>query len=388
MKKFLFIFLAVAFSSTVRSQTCNCDPKGKTVSSDHHFSFRRYTQADTIYILVSGQSNSNGYNAGNYDNSPNPLVEGWNGTAWVMLQRGVQPMGRCNPTSINSFGCGGRATEDSATSAGFYFAKRLQERTGKRIRVIFTGYGGMGIDNWIPEASANFTTIKNYMAAIGNPHIDYFIWDQGEADAGAIDTAYKRRLDTVVAQLDRQPFFGNDVPIFIVTVRDSAVTRNMYNIQLMICNGQYDQRYTLIDAGVEPSYTPSPLHYTAEGQYNIANKIIQKIYNNQSAINRFQKIKVILNGVTTTVKCGHQFSITGNSPIRINGGYKCVGTCVAKFTAVLKNAVTNVVIQNYPAFTFPWNYSFATAGSYKLEITPICGTTGCTPCVFYFTVAY
>lgn len=101
--------------------------------------------------------------------------------------------------------------------------------------------------------------------------------------------------------------------------------------------------------------------------------------------NGFNPFTVTLNGVATTVKCGHQFSLNCNVPITINGGYKCVGTCEVKFTAVLKNSA-GVVIQNYPAFTFPWSYSFAAAGSYSLEITPICGTTKCPPCRFFFTV--
>jgi hypothetical protein len=101
--------------------------------------------------------------------------------------------------------------------------------------------------------------------------------------------------------------------------------------------------------------------------------------------NGFNPFVVTLNGVTTTVRCGHQFSLACNTPIKINSGYKCVGTCVAKFTAVLKNSA-GVVIQNYPAFTFPWNYSFTAAGNYSLEITPICGNTKCPPCRFFFTV--
>jgi len=102
--------------------------------------------------------------------------------------------------------------------------------------------------------------------------------------------------------------------------------------------------------------------------------------------NGFNPFVVTLKGVTTTVRCGHQFSQTCNDTIKINGGYKCVGNCAVKFTAVLKNSA-GIVIQNYPAFTFPWNYSFPTAGNYSLEITPICGTTKCPPCRFFFTVS-
>ena len=101
--------------------------------------------------------------------------------------------------------------------------------------------------------------------------------------------------------------------------------------------------------------------------------------------NGFNPFVVTLRGVTTTVKCGHQFSLTCHDSILIKGGYKCVGDCAVKFVAVLKNSA-GVVIQNYSPFNFPWSYNFLAAGNYSLEITPICGTTKCPPCRFFFTV--
>ena len=87
-----------------------------------------------------------------------------------------------------------------------------------------------------------------------------------------------------------------------------------------------------------------------------------------------------------TVNCGHQFGVPKDKPFKLVGTYTCKGNCVAKYSAVLKNNVTGALIQNYPVFTFPWTYTFAVAGNYKLEITPMCGDKKCQPCVFYFTV--
>ncbi|MEQ1676876.1 MAG: hypothetical protein ABL876_09255 [Chitinophagaceae bacterium] len=87
-----------------------------------------------------------------------------------------------------------------------------------------------------------------------------------------------------------------------------------------------------------------------------------------------------------TVNCGHQFAVPKGKPFNLKGKYICQGTCTAKYTAVLKNNVTGAIVQNYPNFTFPWTYTFAVAGNYKLEITPMCGNKKCTPCVCYFTV--
>lgn len=246
-------------------------------------------ESDAIYILATGQSNMSGFNDGDFDTTPNPLVEGWNGSAWVMLERGVAPMGWCTPGTLNSSGCGGAAETDDATGSYFYFAKRLQEKTGKLVRVISVPYAGQAISNWLPEASTGFTKITDYMTAIGNPHIDYFIWDQGEADTGRADTDYKSDFDDLVAQLDAQPFFGKDVPIFIVTTTNDPTLTSILNVQYAIGSGQFDKRYTVIDAADEPVYPANPIHFSAEGQYNIANKMMEVIYNKLSAPNAFRQ---------------------------------------------------------------------------------------------------
>ncbi|MFT3932459.1 MAG: hypothetical protein QM726_02495 [Chitinophagaceae bacterium] len=93
-----------------------------------------------------------------------------------------------------------------------------------------------------------------------------------------------------------------------------------------------------------------------------------------------------INHTSSTVKCGYQFSLTCKDTINLKSIYKCLGDCAAKYTAVLKNTTTGVVVQTYASFSFPWMYRFMTAGVYSLEITPICGDKKCTPCRFFFTV--
>jgi hypothetical protein len=97
-------------------------------------------------------------------------------------------------------------------------------------------------------------------------------------------------------------------------------------------------------------------------------------------------IGTISNNPPQTVNCGHQFGIPRGKPFKLVGKYICRGNCISKYAAVLKNNITGAVIQNYPVFTFPWSYTFTTAGNYKLEIIPVCGNKKCSPCVFYFTV--
>jgi hypothetical protein len=101
--------------------------------------------------------------------------------------------------------------------------------------------------------------------------------------------------------------------------------------------------------------------------------------------NGWQPFTAIIVNNTSTINCGHQFALKCNERITLRSEYKCTGPCVAKYKAVVKNSA-GVVVANYPVFTFPWSYSFAAAGNYSLEITPLCGNNSCTPCRFYFTV--
>jgi hypothetical protein len=87
-----------------------------------------------------------------------------------------------------------------------------------------------------------------------------------------------------------------------------------------------------------------------------------------------------------TVNCGHQFGVRKDMPFKLVGKYMCPEKCKVKYSAVLKDNVTGALVKNYPAFTFPWKYTFTIASNYKLEIISTCGDKKCQPCVFYFTV--
>jgi hypothetical protein len=245
--------------------------------------------SDTLYVLWTGQSNTSGFNLGNVDTASNSMVQAWNTStnSWVTMRRGVFPMGTYTPGV--SWGTGGFGSQyDTATGSFFYFAKRLQERTKKVIRVFNFSWGASSIINWIPSASTNFSTITSEIAAAGNPHISFMAWMQGESDNSMTDTTYKNKLDTMVQQLDAQTWFGKDVPIFIITVAGGVGGNiQMNHIQKAISSGQYDPRYTFIDGTFEPVESDN-IHFTAQGQYNIGNSIIQNIFNRTTLPNNWR----------------------------------------------------------------------------------------------------
>lgn len=243
------------------------------------------TGSKSQYILFSGQSNAGGYNTGNYDTASNPKVLGWNPTtnAWVKLQRGVYPMGSFTPGVSWSAGGYGSAY-DTATNAAFHFAKRLQEQSGDTIKVFLFGWGGQSINNWLGSGT-NFEYMRDEIALAGNPRINYFGWQQGEADDALSDTAYLARMNALTARLDSQSWFDKSVPIYIGTVLRTIIHMNA--IQKAIGSGMYDKRYTLIDMSNEPQMGDN-LHLTSQAQYNAGNKIIQTIRNKNSLSNVFR----------------------------------------------------------------------------------------------------
>jgi len=106
------------------------------------------------------------------------------------------------------------------------------------------------------------------------------------------------------------------------------------------------------------------------------------------SVNGWQRFTATISKkAAMTVNCGHQFGVPKGKPFKLAGKYLCKGDCVAKYSAVLKDNMTGLVVQNYPVFTFPWTYTFAVAGNYKLEITTICAGKRCQPCVYYFTIS-
>jgi hypothetical protein len=112
---------------------------------------------------------------------------------------------------------------------------------------------------------------------------------QGESDNSMTDTTYKVKVDSVATALYGISGVGRESPFFIITVAGGVGGNiQMNHIQKAIASGQYDPRYTLIDATLEPVESDN-IHFSAQGQYNIAEKIIKLIYNPLSYVGNFRQ---------------------------------------------------------------------------------------------------
>lgn len=167
------------------------------------------TNYDTVYVLISGQSNAWGASAPfQGDTTGSSKVQAWNGSAWTRATIN-QPPFRCsanNPTY---------PAYNGSNNFGLHFCKNVQKRTGAIVRMILVPYDGDPIRNWIPSSSTNFSAITSAISASATAKIDYFLWHQGEADNSQTGGYYDLKFDTLKQQLRAQSWFPKTTPIVV-----------------------------------------------------------------------------------------------------------------------------------------------------------------------------
>jgi len=233
---------------------------------------------NTLYILASGQSNINGLTgATSYDSAANQKVLGWSvsGGQWVVCHPGQDPLSQATP------GVPRTAPDQYSTSSVYYVAKKLQARTGKTVKIFILGWDANSIDNWFGLTSTNFKFMDSVIRSAGSPLISYFLWDQGETDVGKLDTNYKRRYDSLLAQLDRQPYMAPKYSVYNITPSNKFNDeRRPVSVLMALGSGLYGRRVTTIDAS--NFNLVDGLHFTARSQSDIADLIVEDIYNKSS----------------------------------------------------------------------------------------------------------
>lgn len=90
----------------------------------------------------------------------------------------------------------GNIQDEERNSWPHGFARKLRASTLSRVNVVQSAQSGAGLDNWLTEANGGITgggTMWNHMVeqiqASGITYFDFFLFDQGESYAGAIDYA-------------------------------------------------------------------------------------------------------------------------------------------------------------------------------------------------------
>lgn len=141
-------------------------------------------KTEPIVILGTGQSGMNGIVTGvntGLDKDINPAVEVWNDitNAWEIADLYKYPFGE--RVSVNGDDISGN------NNIIFHTAKRIQEQTGKLVRILFKAYSGTSIKRWLATDSnpAAWNGVTDIITQSGVNNINAVFWYQGEADSNS-----------------------------------------------------------------------------------------------------------------------------------------------------------------------------------------------------------
>lgn len=166
--------------------------------------------SDTVYVLLSGQSNAgfsanDGANIGDTLQNTSVQIWDWRANAWVIATVNKTP-----------FNIGSASTHSG--NAAWYFAKKINEATGKQVKIVMHFRGATEISGWFNGATrgAQMDSLLDKATASGIPRVDAFIWIQGESDPTTPFATYTRSWDSIKNTLRRQSWFPQTTPIIAV----------------------------------------------------------------------------------------------------------------------------------------------------------------------------
>lgn len=177
-----------------------------------------------IYIMTTGQSNGVGFNDGSGgDSAINTNVQVYDcyNNVWQVMRPGQLPMGAdlslttpgINPCQFQTPWAAN--TNPMANSPTWHFAKTVQARCNCPVRVILLAWGGNSIGSFVGSgvASPDYAFIRSVMNTLGNPTINFFIWDQGEQDFAGGSANYLAQFQLLLAQLRAETWFAWNTPV-------------------------------------------------------------------------------------------------------------------------------------------------------------------------------
>jgi hypothetical protein len=163
--------------------------------------------SDTIYILMSGQSNAgfsaSDSNVGDTIFNANVKIWDWTQNKWVVAIVGKSP-----------FTSGGHL---ASGNSGWYFAKKINEVTGKKVKIVLHYHAATAISSWHNGTvkGVDLDSLIFKASHSGVQKFNLFIWEQGESDTYTNYT-YIQSYDSIKATLRRQSWFPATTPIVVV----------------------------------------------------------------------------------------------------------------------------------------------------------------------------
>jgi hypothetical protein len=310
-----------------------------------------------IVIVITGQSNARGANAG----GPNPassLVKTWDGItgAWGGSDYTALPWTRTDEN--------GNAGNNNTALA---FAHRLVAETGRPVYIIYDAVSGRPISDWVGSgtSSVRYAAIKSKVEAAlattelsGITTIDYLIWAQGEENALTDTmTAYLASFTTLDSQFRAESWMTETTPVLVMGMSGLHTRYQVWQAQIDYCanvnrnciyvnsvglktvydntgsgdythflgdslweHGYHRIWYALKERGMSHRFQPSPFYSRGSGPWrgeSDAIALFSSLVSRESATSEFP-----FNGpaATGSISWGYQCSADGN--YTMCGGYQ------------------------------------------------------------------
>ncbi|WP_336070017.1 sialate O-acetylesterase [Mesoflavibacter sp. CH_XMU1404-2] len=201
--------------------------KGTTNGDETDYNLEWKETSGELVLVFTGQSNMNCIvegQTGGGDTEINPNVEVWDDqqNEWVVADLDLYPFGERVSVGGNDI--------SGNNNIAFHTAKRIQERTGKKIKILFKAFSGTSIDSWRLTNTTHgaWDLLSGIITDSGVTKLDGVFWFQGEADsntAAALNENYSNKLIELITQFEDSGISVPNLP-FIAAELDSQYRLN------------------------------------------------------------------------------------------------------------------------------------------------------------------
>lgn len=192
---------------------------------------------DTVYILLTGQSNAGGNNGTNTggDLESDECIQIWDCSSdWQTY----------DPVSLGGKGCSINTPRTNHGDLAFYFAKCIRaEKPATIVRIVKRYRGSTPIEEWIDNVgNLVWDDLVSDINSSNVSKFDYVLWHQGESNTGQ-ETTYKALYDNFVSQLRGLSNIDTTTPIISGYLFRSPT--HVFNVMLEGVNTDID-KYTVV----------------------------------------------------------------------------------------------------------------------------------------------
>ena len=236
---------------------------------------------ETLTLGFFGQSNMNCVITGETDGGDKELnlnVTVWNSnsSAYETADLDKFPFGE-RPAFINN-------SEDGTTTGNnniaFHTAKRIQEETGKNVRIIFLALGGQPIERWIATDGdpSMWTATTDMLTASGVTKLDAISFYQGESNSGDEGAEYGAKVETLRQQFRDLGITDKKTPFIMAEVAPAFdnINGSFFNYPNYI-NHISDEYFTVVKAK-DLTFVDSNQHLDATSIVTISDRFANAFF--------------------------------------------------------------------------------------------------------------